>query len=375
MSQIRLGIIGLGSMADVHIKGFEKIEGMRLTAVCDTAMDRVQRITEQQRDVRGYTDPRKFLASDIIDAVLIVTPHKFHPQYAIAAFERGLHVLTEKPVAVTAADALAMNQAHAQHPELIYSVMFQMRTDPLYRKVKQMIESGRVGKLLRVNWVVTTWMRTQAYYNSGSWRATWEGEGGGVLLNQCPHNLDLLCWLVGMPTQVVAQIGVGKYHKIEVEDEVNALLTFEGGATGSFITNTAESPGVNRLEIVGDLGTIIAQPGGTPVLTYYESAGSVSEFIATTPQAWGKIASNLHAITPAATDWGHHCILQNFINAIRHREALIAPGEDGLMSLELSNAMLLSGFNHSQPVNLPTDHAAFDKLLNRLIAQANQKKK
>src|SRR5690606_24508546 len=237
----------------------DELQGGRLAAVADIDAARVKQVSEKHR-VPGFTDPIALMDSGEVDAVMIITPHTLHPPLTIAAFERGLHVLTEKPVAVTAGDARRMNEAHDKRPELVYAAMFQQRTNPLYREVKRLLDEGRVGRLLRVNWTVTTWLRTQAYYNSGSWRATWEGEGGGVLLNQCPHNLDMLCWLAGMPTRVVADIGVGKYHDIEVEDEVCALLRFEDGATGTFVTNTAEYPGVNRLEIVGDLGTIIAEP-------------------------------------------------------------------------------------------------------------------
>jgi len=369
MNEVRIGMVGLGSMAENHVKHFDKLAGGRLAAATDVNPARVRHFADTY-GAAGFADPVAMMASGAIDAVMIATPHKLHPPLALAAFERGLHVLTEKPVSVSASDAARMNAAHAKRPQLVYAAMFQQRTDPLYREVKRLITDGRVGRLLRVSWNITTWLRTQAYYDSGSWRATWEGEGGGVLLNQCPHNLDLLCWLVGMPTRVIADIGVGKHHDIEVEDEVSALLQFEGGATGTFTTSTAEFPGVNRLEIVGDRGTVIADPGAASKLVFREVDESVSAFIATTPVAWSTPNVETHDVPLPAGDGAHLNITQNFVNAILHGEPLIAPGEEGLMSLELSNAMLLSGFNDSRPVDLPTDHAAFDRLLSRLIEDA-----
>jgi predicted dehydrogenase len=172
------------------------------------------------------------------------------------AFEKGKHVLCEKPAGVYTKHVREMNEA-AERSGLVFGMMFNQRTNCVYRKIKEIVDSKMYGEIRRVNWIITDWYRTQAYYNSGGWRATWVGEGGGVLLNQCPHNLDLWQWLCGMPVKVYAKMKIGRWHDIEVEDDVTAIVEYANGATGTFITTTADMPGTNRLEIVCDGGTLI----------------------------------------------------------------------------------------------------------------------
>ncbi len=281
-------------------------------------------------------------------------------------------MLTEKPVAVTAKAAQEMNEAADRHPELIYGAMFQLRLLPVWQTVKRLIDAGEVGELLRANWTVTTWFRTQAYYDSGDWRATWRGEGGGVLLNQCPHNLDLYAWLVGMPQRVQATVGLGKYHNIEVEDDVTALMEFANGATGTFITNTAEVPGIDRFEIVGDRSTLIIESKQNRI-TQYRSTEPVREILAHSPRRMGKFPTDEQIITPGTEAVGHGGIWQNFINAILHGEKLIAPGREGIHGLELGNAMLMAGIQQ-QAIDLPMDRTAYDQLLQELIEKSSYQK-
>ncbi|MCK5843279.1 MAG: Gfo/Idh/MocA family oxidoreductase, partial [Victivallales bacterium] len=222
MDEVRIGVVGLGGMGINHIGSIERSDGIRLSAVCDSQRD-VAYEQAKKNDVKAFYDFDEMTKSGLIDAVLIATPHYFHTPLAVAALDAGIHVLTEKPVAVHKADVEKMIAAHAKRPELKFAAMFQMRTQGIWRKLKNLIDSGELGKIKRVNWIITNWYRTQAYYDGGGWRATWKGEGGGVLLNQCPHQLDLFQWLFGMPSKIRAKCALGKYHNIEVEDDVSAF--------------------------------------------------------------------------------------------------------------------------------------------------------
>jgi predicted dehydrogenase len=266
-------------------------------------------------------------------------------------------------VAVTAKAAAEVNEIARKHPKLKYGVMHQMRTAPKYVKAHQIIQSGQLGEIVRVQWTITTWFRSQAYYNSGSWRATWEGEGGGVLLNQCPHNLDILYWLTGQPKRITANLTLGKYHDIEVEDDVTAIFEYPNGATGVFITSTGEAPGTDYFEIVGDRGKLVIGKD----LEFHETDVSTRIFIKNSGSKFGGIGVTRHVISPP--DGGNHRIIhQNFVDAILDGDELIAPGVEGLCSLEMINAMIMSGLTH-EPVDLPMDRDAYERLLQELVEQ------
>ncbi len=370
MKDVRLGVIGCGGMARQHMKYFSTIPGLAFTAAADAAPANLALVTDEYK-VAGFADGHEMIASGKCDAVMICTPHYFHPEFSIAAFKAGLHVLTEKPAAVTALAAEEVNKEHARHKDLVYAAMFQLRDSALWKRVKAMLDGGDLGEITRVNWIVTNWFRSQAYYDAGSWRATWKGEGGGVLLNQCPHNLDLLCWLVGPPSRVMAQVALGKHHHIEVEGEVTSYLQWESGATGVFITSTGEAPGTDRLEISGDRGKLIVEGGKISVT---QTACSVRQFCAETDEAFGQPATDRITIEVGQADPGHRAVTANFIKAIQEPGTkLICPGEDALHELELGNAMLMSGLT-KQPIDIPMDRAAYDKMLKDLIANSTFKK-
>lgn len=369
--QVRLGVIGCGGMAQNHMRQFESVTGLRFVAAADPVEDNRQQVAETY-GVKPYADGYELINSGEVDAIFIGTPHYFHPPYAIAALDAGLHVLTEKPVAVTAKAAQEMNDAADRHPELIYAAMFQLRLLPVWQEVKRLIDAGEVGELIRANWTITAWFRTQAYYDSGDWRATWKGEGGGVLINQCPHNLDLFTWLVGTPSRVQATVGLGKYHDIEVEDDVSALLQFDNGATGTFITNTAELPGVDRFEIVGDRSTLIIEAKKNRI-TQYRNLESTRAVRTGSAKRMGAFPCSEHVITPGGDPPGHRGIWENFANAILHGEPLVAPARDGIRSLELSNAMIASGIQQ-QTIDLPMDRDAYEQLLQDLIEKSTFQK-
>ena len=249
--------------------------------------------------------------------------------------------------------------------------MFQQRVRPDWRLIKRFIDEGQVGELIRVGWTITDWFRSQAYYDSGGWRATWAGEGGGVLINQCPHNLDLFQWFVGMPSRLFSFVNLGRHHKIEVDDDVSTTMHFDNGATGTFVTSTSQEPGINRLEIVGDAGTIVAEKG-RPVM-FYKNHQGVQQFIDTTPERFGKLAHDAMEIKTGGKDAGHRAITENFIRSIREGEDLIAPAVDGIRGLELGNAMLMSGLT-GEAVDLPTDRDKFADLIDDLKSKSTFRK-
>lgn len=377
MKQVRLGIIGCGSMARSHMKYFENVDGLKFVAASDQNSEILQQAVDDY-DVKGFDDGEALMDSGEVDAVLIATPHYFHPVLSQAAFKRGIHVLTEKPVAVTAQQAEETDQAYEaarkQHPGLLYAAMFNQRTRSYWRQVKRMIDAGQVGELIRISWTVTTWFRTQAYYDSGGWRATWKGEGGGVLINQCPHNLDLFQWFVGMPKSVQAIVGLGKHHNIEVEDDVVAMMSFENGAVGTFITSTGEAPGVNRLEIAGDNGTLIAEDGK---LRFLENSVGCREFNQTSPERFATPQRTEYLIDPPKDRCGEHeAVTRNFINVILGKEKkLVAQGTEGIHGLELGNAMLMSGLAGGKTIDIPTPRAEYEAMMQDLIKNSTFEKK
>jgi predicted dehydrogenase len=367
MDLVRIGVIG-GGMGRLHLNYMSKLTGAAATAFCDIHPG-ILKQTAAEFKVRGFADYREMIDSKTVDAVLIATPHTTHPTIAAYAFGKGVHVLCEKPVAVTVRQAQAMNRAHTRS-RVVFAVMFQERTRPLYRKIKDLVGSGELGALLRINWIITTWFRTQEYYRSGSWRATWSGEGGGVLLNQCPHQLDLLQWITGLPRTVDAHICLGKHHRIAVEDEVTAYLEYANGATGVFITSTGEYPGTNRLELMGDRGKLVMENDSLrfsrtrqPVAAVRKNGGK-----------WDVPEAREVTIPVPQRQAGHQVLTQNFVDAILRREPLIAPGPEGLRSLSLGNAMLMSGLT-GKPVKLPLDAAAYERLLQGLIKKEKKNKK
>ena len=361
-----MGIIGIGSMGQAHAKNIAALGSCLLTAVCDIDTDKVKKLTEEY-NVDGFIDADDFFKRADIDAVIIATPHYFHNTLAEKAFEYGKHVLTEKPIAVHKADAESMIAAAARHPELKFAAMFNQRTIPAHRKIKQLIDSGELGEIRRVNWIITDWFRSEIYYASGDWRATWKGEGGGVLLNQCPHQLDLLQWFFGVPSRIRANAVFGKYHKIEVEDEVTAFLEYPNGATGVFIASTGEAPGTNRLEITAERGRLVYENGK---IEFKRNEIPVSEYSATTDKCFGPPAIwNVGIDTDSSNPTQHRDIIEDFANAILNDTQVMAPAPEGINSLEIGNAMLLSAIKN-KTIELPMDSGEFAEELKKLAANS-----
>ncbi|RLD11756.1 MAG: gfo/Idh/MocA family oxidoreductase [Chlamydiae bacterium] len=369
MKEVKLGIIGLGIMGTEHINTVEKSKNIRLAAVCDIKKDLADE-RAKKNNVPAYYSANDLINSGEVDAVLIATPHYFHTPITIDAFEAGLHVISEKPIAVHKADAEKMIAAHAKHPKLVFSAMFQVRTDSFFKKIKEIIDSGELGEIYRVNWLITNWFRTQTYYNSGTWRATWKGEGGGVLLNQAPHQLDLFQWMFGMPVKVRAYCSLGKYHDIEVEDDVTAYCEFKEGFSGMFITSTGEAPGTNRLEIMADRGRLVFEDGK---IKFDKTTESVSKFLKTTEKAFGGPKTETIEIETDGKGGTHQNIIENFADAVLNGAELVARGEEGINSVELANSFLYSALK-DETVELPLDSGEFANLLNELIANSTFEK-
>jgi predicted dehydrogenase len=368
MNKVRLGIIGLGNIGKYHADYLSKgkVNRAELTAVCDAFAP-----LDAYKPLKTFTDPEQLFRSGQIDAAIIATPHYQHTTLGMAALKAGLHIMVEKPISAHKADAERLIATALEHPRQVFAGMFQLRTEPRYLKIQKLIREGHIGQITRVIWIITDWFRTEAYYASGGWRATWKGEGGGVLLNQCLHNLDTLAWLCGMPKRVRGFCALGRYHDIEVEDDVTAYLEFENGATGVFVTSTGEAPGTNRFEIAGTQGKVVLENNR---LTFTRNEVSMIEFSKTArvgfakPDVWKAEIPFTDAVVP------HSILMQNFVEAIIDGTPLIAPGAEGIHSVELANVMLYSSLLN-QTVDLPMDSAAYERKLQDLIAKSTVQKK
>lgn len=357
----------MGGMGRAHAKNIisGEVPRCRLTAVCDAQTASLP----VYEGVEVFTEVDALLGSGLVDGVLIATPHYSHTTIGIAALEAGLHVLVEKPISVHKADCERLIAAHRSKKQ-VFAAMFNMRTQPQYLKLREMIQGGELGTIRRINWIITTWFRTAAYYGSGGWRATWAGEGGGVLLNQCPHQLDLWQWLFGMPEKVRAHCQFGRYHNIEVEDDVTAYLEYANGTTGVFITSTGEAPGTNRLEVTGERGRVVLEDER---FLFTRNEVEMSEFSRTTKGIFAQPPIWNVEIPMAPQAQQHIEIIRNFTEAVLDGVPLIAPAAEGIHSVELSNAMLLSAFQ-DQTVTVPIDGRVFERWLKKKSGEKSVKK-
>ena len=368
MNKVRLGIIGFGGMGQAHARNLleGKVPRCEVVAACDAVEANLKKFPQ----LRGFATPEELFAAKCCDAVLIATPHFAHTTLGIAALQAGLHTLVEKPISVHKADAERLIAAHTDK-RLVFAAMFNQRTDPYYRVIRDLVRGGELGQVRRIQWTITNWFRTYAYYGMGGWRATWAGEGGGVLLNQCPHNLDMFQWIFGMPKRVTGFCTFGRYHDIEVEDDVTAYFEFADGAHATFTTSTGEAPGTNRLEIAGERGRIVYE---NDKITFEKNAVPMTEFSRTTREAFGKPAVTTHDLSAKDHGGQHVDILKNFTDAILDGATLLSPAAEGIHSVELANAVLLSAWT-SAPVELPMNSAVYEKALQQRIATSKPKAK
>lgn len=369
--KVRLGIIGLGNMGSTHARNLVagQVPNIELTAVADIDEERLNWAKANLPDsIRFFSTAQAMMESGTCEAVLVAIPHYYHPGYAIEAMKRGLHVMCEKPAGVYTKQVHEMNE-FARNSSVVFGMMFNQRTNPIYRKMYEIVHSGEMGQIKRINWMITDWYRTQAYYDSGSWRATWAGEGGGVLLNQCPHNLDLWQWICGMPGKVQAFCHNGKWHDIEVEDDVTAYVEYPNGATGVFITSTADCPGTNRFEIMLEGGKLVSENNK---LMLYKLDQNEREFCRTSTQGFATPGKEIIEVELEGENLQHIGVLRAFGDAILNGGALVAEGYEGINGLTLSNAMHLSSWlGHA--VNIPFDEDLYLDELNKRRATSRMK--
>ena len=375
MEKVRYGIIGIGNQGGSYCtKIFDKglAEDAVVTAMCDINPAKIENIKAKttNKDVVYFTDYIEMLDSGLCDAVLVEVTHYQHPEMVIECLKRGIHVISEKPAGVYTKQVREMNE-FAEKSEAMFGMMFNQRTNCVYRKMREMIADGAIGEFQRVTWIITDWYRTQSYYDGGNWRATWEGEGGGVLFNQCPHQLDLIQWIVGkLPSAVHGFCKYGQWHDIEVEDEVTAYLEYEGGATGIFITSTGETPGTNRLEISGTLGKLVCDK---TELIYVRNAQDSAEHCKTSPDGFKKPDRETITVETDGKNPQHAGIINNFTAALLGKEELFVKGTDGMDGVQLMNAIELSGWRGGARVTLPVDEDEYLAELN--IRRANSRLK
>ncbi len=374
MKKLRLGIIGIGNIGSRH--AYTIMDGqcpdLEIVAIADKNPKRLQWAKEQNYapHITFFDDPEVMLDSGLLDACIVSTPHYDHPKYAIACLERGIHVMVEKPAGVYTKQVREMNDAADRHPDTVFGLMFNQRTSALYRKLKELVDSGRFGEIRRTHWLITDWYRPQAYYDSKSWRATWSGEGGGVLINQCPHQLDLWQWICGMPKKVYAKMHFGKWHDIEVEDDVTAYVEYENGATGVFVTSTGDGGGSNRLEIQMDKAKFVVENGK---LTVTEFDKSVDTFNTTCTDPFGALGGTTFEAETDGYNPQHVGVLNAWADAILRGGKLVARGQEGIHSLTLSNAMHLSAFLGKE-IELPLDEELYYEELMKRVRTSKPKK-
>ena len=371
MDNVRIGIIGMGNMGQFHAKDIieGKVARGKLAAVGSTSPSKLAEF--EKKGIKVYGSGEEMITSGNIDALLIATPHYQHTSLGIAALEAGLHIMVEKPISAHKADAEKLIAKAKAHPDQVFAGMFQLRVEPRYQKIREIVQNGQLGDLMRVLWIMTDWFRSEIYFQSGGWRATWKGEGGGVLLNQCLHQLDAMQWITGMPNRVSSHVGIGKWHDIEVEDDVTCYMDFPNGATGAFITSSGETPGSNRLEIAGTKGRLILE---NDKLLLTRNAVPSDEWCKTSKIGFQQPETTEEEIPIPGSESPHAKLMTNFVNAIIDGEALIAPGSEGIGSVELANVMVYSGLIE-KAIDLPLDGAAWEAKLNDLIVNSNHEKK
>ena len=370
--KIKLGIIGIGNMGSAHAKNIVGGEcpDFELVAVADLKPERLKWAKENLgENISLFDNAIEMLDSGKINACIVSVPHYDHPKYAMECMRRGIHVMVEKPAGVYTKQVKEMNAEAKKHPEVVFGMMFNQRTNCIYRKMREIVKSGKYGNIRRTNWIITTWYRPQAYYDSGDWRATWSGEGGGVLLNQCPHQLDLWQWICGMPKKVQSKLHYGLWHDIEVEDDVTTYVEYENGATGVFITSTGDAHGVNRFEIQMDKGRLIAENEQLELIEYDMTE---QEFSKTNTEPFATVGAKEVDVETDGKDPQHVGVLNAWGGAILRGEPLVAGGEEGINGLTLSNAMHLSSWLDKE-ITLPFDEELYYNELMKRVATSKRK--
>jgi UDP-N-acetyl-2-amino-2-deoxyglucuronate dehydrogenase len=377
MKTVRLGIIGIGAQGGYYAGFLQdgKVKNMVIGAICDTDPAKKLMVTEKYPGIPFFSNYLEMMDSGLIDAVVTCVPHYLHPEMGINALKRNIHALVEKPAGVYTKQVKELNAFAVTKPELTFGIMFNQRMNPLYQKLKELIDNGEIGKIRRTNWIITTWWRPQGYYDQSAWRATWEGEGGGVLVNQAPHQLDLLQWICGIPTKVYSNVKYGFQRNISVEDEVTAVLDYGNGATGVFVTCTHDVLGTDRFEILGDKGKIVVDDSKKITIKRLKTPENVMSSTMSMEDMMklfmgGGMADICTTEEIEFTSvWGaqHIGVMENFAANIIDGTPLLAPGSDGINGVRLANAIHLSSWLGKE-VGMDFDEELFLEELNQRVA-------
>lgn len=381
MKKMRLGIIGLGQQGGSYLNFIAdaKVANVVIGAVCDIDPAKKAMIAQRFPGMPFYDDYIEMMESGLVDAIVTCVPHYLHPHMGIEALSRNIHALLEKPAGVYSKQVRELNEYATSKPELKFGVFFNQRTNPLYQKIKAIVDNGDIGTLRRTHWTITTWWRPQSYYDQSEWRATWGGEGGGVLVNQAPHQLDLFQWICGMPKKVISNCKYGYQRNIVVEDDVTAIFDYGNGATGTFITCTHDVIGTDRLEIFGSKGSIIVEDSKKATIKRFhkseEECNASMTLMDVMKLTMGGQASQLYSteVIEEAPTWGvQHClVLENFASAVLFDTPLLAPGQEGINGVQLANAIHLSSWLNKE-VEVPVDEDLFLEELNKKIKEENK---
>ena len=374
MENVKIGVIGFGNMGRSHVANIVsgKVPGMQVAAICDIDKSCLEDAQKAYPDIPVFESAEELYQSGLCNAVVIAVYHYAHTELAIKAFEYGLHVIVEKPAGVYTKQVKQMNLA-ASKQDKIFSMMYNQRTNPVYQKLRDMVQGGELGHIKRISWIITDWYRPQAYHESSTWRSTWATEGGGALINQNPHQLDLWQWIFGIPDTVFAKVYCGKYHNIEVEDDVMAFFEYKNGTTGEYITSTGEAPGTNRLEVACDMGKVIIENN---TMLFYKNSISEREFEKINKQPFGRPECQLITVDTDFSGGEQHVgIFKNFVAAIQEGAPLLAPGEEGIKGLTISNAIHMSGWT-GETIDLKSfsDDRFYDLLQDKINSSTVVKK-
>jgi predicted dehydrogenase len=366
-NEVRLGVVGLGNIGLQHINNVMRglVPRCHITAVCSRNLHPIA----NEISAKHFCDAQQLIDSELCDAVLVAAPNRYHPIIGKSVLRHGLHLLMEKPIGMSAYEGEQLINMTQQNQ--VFALMLNQRTDPVFVKMKKLIDAGELGTISRTHWTMTHWFRPEVYFQASDWRATWHTDGGGLLLNQCVHNLDIFQWLAGMPIKLHGFCNFGKYHDIEVDDEATAYLEYQNGATGVFVGSTGEAPGVNRLDIVGDKATLSYNG---EALIFKKNTTPTAEYSRTTHDMFGMPSLTQADITPRDKMNQHAVIMTNFVDAIIDSTPLIAPAPDGLASVNLANAIVQSAWD-DKPVEFPFDTLKYHQALQQRRQGAQLRKK
>ena len=345
---MKLGIAGIGVIGESYLKLFKegRIKEGEVAAVASRNTQRVEKILEKLnlQEVRVYGSLKEMLEKESLSGVIITTPHKLHVSMMKEALQMGVSVLTDKPLSSTRKEAEEMAVFAKDYPDLVKGVLFNKRANPIHKEIKKIIESGELGILRRALYEVTDYYRSHRYYEESGWRGTYEEEGGGVLMNQAVHQMDLLTWFTDLPKEVMAFLKEGSHRPMTTENDAYLHLFYEGGGVGHFITSTHESPGVHRLELSFDQGQILMENEKTLKITKLQEPEE--DFSRKTETLFAHVPGTLEVkeFEPLEDKEEHVRTIENFIRAIEGKEKIQSSLEEAVKSITLVNAAYLSHF-------------------------------